>query len=151
MKAREDFVPRLVLLFDGRPVRWAGPPQTLGDYDGNDRTLEVFNADASEQLELLRKLRPMRAELESVAGGSVIVIFHTRKESARLYSEVLQAHVASRHLGDEAVHPPLEERLLEAGKRGVANTNATAMARPQLFVEDAAVEERAYLPPRRIR
>jgi hypothetical protein len=81
MKRREDVLPRLVTLLDGRPVRWAEPPQNVGDYDGRDRTLEVFNADSGEQRELLRRLRPVRPEIEAIVGGSVVVVFHTRNES----------------------------------------------------------------------
>jgi hypothetical protein len=64
----------------------------MGDYDGRDRTLEVFNADSGEQRDLLRRLRPIRSELEPIVGGSVIVIFHTRSESARLYGEFIASH-----------------------------------------------------------
>jgi hypothetical protein len=150
MKAREDFVPQLVLLFDGRPVRWAGPPQTLGDYEGNDRTLEVFNADAAEQLELLRRLRPMRDELESAAGGPVIIIFHTRKESARLYQAFLQADAAQRGSCVETSVLPLEERFTKVGNRDVANTNVAAMGTSELVVREPAAAERSGFPPRRI-
>jgi hypothetical protein len=86
--ARDDLVGRISDLLSGRPVRWAR--NVLGDYDGRDRTLEVFNADANEQRELFRALRPIRKEMEAIAGGSVIVIFHTRAESARLYSDFVQ-------------------------------------------------------------
>ncbi|HEX4419606.1 MAG TPA: hypothetical protein VH165_16950 [Kofleriaceae bacterium] len=89
---REAFLPRLIALFDGRPVRWAVPPQTVGDYDGRERTLEVFDADVHEQRDLLRRFRPVRSELEAVTGGPVIVIFHTRNESARLYHEFVVGH-----------------------------------------------------------
>lgn len=75
-------------LLDGRPVRWA--VTQFGDYDGRERTLEVFNADAKEQLDLLRRLRPWRVELEATAGGPVVLVFHTRKESARLYSDFVE-------------------------------------------------------------
>jgi hypothetical protein len=75
-------------VLDGRPVRWANQPP--GDYDGRERTLEVFNADAAEQRELMRKLRPLRGELEQAAGGPVVIVFHTRKESARLYPDFVE-------------------------------------------------------------
>jgi hypothetical protein len=75
-------------LLDGRPVRWS--VQQPGDYDGRERTLEVFNADAKEQRDLLRRLRPMRAALETTAGGPVVWVFHTRTESARLYSDFVE-------------------------------------------------------------
>jgi hypothetical protein len=73
-------------LLGGRPARWA--VGVIGDYDGRERTLDVFNADASEQLNLLRLLRPVRAEFERVAGGPILVIFHTRAETKRLYPEM---------------------------------------------------------------
>jgi hypothetical protein len=74
----------------------------LGDYDGRERTLEVFNADAKEQSELLRRLRPMRAVLETTAGGPVVLVFHTRKESARLYSDFVENALRSEVMQDVA-------------------------------------------------
>ena len=88
---------RLVAAFDGRPVRWAAAQ--LGDYDGRDRTLEVFNADPSEQRDLVRRLRPLRAALERDAGGPVVLVFHTRAQSAGHYAafveEALRSQVAA--------------------------------------------------------
>jgi hypothetical protein len=84
--ARDEFVQRISDLLGGRPVRWA--QDVVGDYDGRERTLEVFNADLGEQDDLFRRLRPVRKEMELFARGPVIVIFHTRSESARLYSDV---------------------------------------------------------------
>jgi len=95
MTTREDLLPSISAVFEGRPVRWAGP-HALGDYDGRDCTLEVFNADVREQLALLTRFRPLRPEVEAVAGGPVIVIFHTTKETARLYADVIAKHVEQR-------------------------------------------------------
>ena len=83
---------------DGRPVRWA--KNVIGDYDGRDRTLEVFNADPREQRELLRRFRPLRKEMETALGGAVIVILHTREESARLYSDFVTKALADEVIGD---------------------------------------------------
>jgi hypothetical protein len=83
-------------LVDGRPGRWAETRNLLGDYDGRERTLEVFNADARYQRILLRKLRAVRDELERAAGGPVTIIFHTSAESTRLYGEcVINSSAAS--------------------------------------------------------
>ncbi len=92
MSARDEILDRVAEVLGDRPVRWADPGQFIGDYDGRERTLEVFNADASEQRELLRHMRPIREELETVAGGPVVVIFHTRAESARLHARFVAAH-----------------------------------------------------------
>src|SRR3972149_9884476 len=70
---RESWPKRLRDIMDGRPARWAEVPNLVGDYDGRERTLEVFNADAKDQR--MRRLRPIREELELAAGGPAIVIF----------------------------------------------------------------------------
>ncbi|WP_266215141.1 hypothetical protein [Paraliomyxa miuraensis] len=59
------------------------------DFDGRDRTLEVFDADAHEQRDLLRRLRPVRSQLDETAGGPLVIVFHTRAESRRLYADVV--------------------------------------------------------------
>jgi hypothetical protein len=92
MSAREQLARKISFLMGERPVRWADQRRFLGDYDGRDRTLEVFNADPLEQRDLVRRMRPLRHELEEVAEGPVVIIFHTRSESARLYSEFVTAH-----------------------------------------------------------
>ena len=73
-------------LLDGRPTRWAEP---VMDYDGRERTLEVFLADAAEQRDMLRRLRPVRSDLQRAAGGPLVIVFHTRAESGRLYADFL--------------------------------------------------------------
>lgn len=86
-KTRDEWLPELREVFCGRPVRWDENP--FGDYDGRERTLDVFNADAFDQIGLLRRFRTVRSEVEEALGGPVIVIFHTTRETARLYAAVL--------------------------------------------------------------
>jgi hypothetical protein len=97
---------------DGRPVRWADPERLVGDYDGRERTLEVFNADAAEQRPLIRRLRPLRQELESALGGPVVVIFHTTAESARLYREWVEGALRDEAAQDTVVDYELPEDLV---------------------------------------
>jgi hypothetical protein len=87
MMARDEWLPRLRDVFDGRPVAWAGV-RAVGDYDGRERALDVFNADARDQLELLTRFRSLRSEVEAALGGSLIVLFHTTAETTRLYPEI---------------------------------------------------------------
>lgn len=61
-----------------------------------------FNADLAEQRDLFRRLRPIRLELEEGAGGPVIVVFHTRSESARLYAEFVERALRSQLAADVA-------------------------------------------------
>lgn len=99
---RESWPRKVRDIMDGRPVRWADAPNLVGDYDGRDRTLEVFNADAKDQRLLLRRLRPCRDELEEAAGGPVIVIFHTSAESDRLYGDFVQSALRAEATDDVA-------------------------------------------------
>lgn len=76
-------------MLDGRPSRWAPSNARVGDYDGAERSLDVFNAAAGDQRRLLRIVGSRRAEIELAAGGPVLVIFHTPEESLRLYADFL--------------------------------------------------------------
>jgi hypothetical protein len=69
-----------------KPTRWA--TGVVGDYDGRDRTIEVFCAAAEEQRSLGRRLRPLAPLIEAAIGGPAVYIFHTPAETRRLYSEV---------------------------------------------------------------
>lgn len=60
---RDEWLPRLRTVFVERPIRWAANP--VGGYDGRERTLEVFNADAHEQRNLLHRFREIRSEVEA--------------------------------------------------------------------------------------
>jgi hypothetical protein len=70
-----------------RPVRWAA---LAGDYDGRDRTLEVFNADATAQLGLLEAIADEEPALAEAAGGPIVIVFHTTKATASRYAAFLR-------------------------------------------------------------
>lgn len=88
MTTREEWAER-IQAFTRRPVRWAPADQLWGDYDGRGNTIEIFNVDGPEQRELYRGLRSLREQLEGELDSALIVIFHTRKESQRLYSDFI--------------------------------------------------------------
>ena len=89
--ARDDVPEEVSRALGGLPVRWAPANAAAGDYDGRDRTLEVFLADAAEQREILGILRPERPRLEAAAGGAIIIVFHTRAETRRLYADFVDS------------------------------------------------------------
>jgi len=60
---RDEWLPRLRDVFGGRAICWATP---VCGYDGCERTLEVFNADARDQCERLRQFRSVRSEVETM-------------------------------------------------------------------------------------
>ena len=79
------FIARMI---EWRPVRWAS---TAGDYDGRDRTIEVFDADASDQRRLLVLIRKSTRHLEEAIGGPLVVIFHSVKQTAERYNDFVSA------------------------------------------------------------
>lgn len=62
-----------------RPVRICG------------NTLEVFDTDAKEQLPIQKKLRDLLKEVWKISGSCVTIIFHTRGETRRLYSDFVDS------------------------------------------------------------
>ncbi len=107
------FVSRLV---EGRPVRWVPPERLVGDYDGRERTLQVFNADPTDQSRLRRMIAAHRAELQSAAGGPLVIIFHSRKQSAERHGEFIRAFPTP--VAPHATVPPVEECVDEADESG---------------------------------
>lgn len=85
---REQVPDRVSDLLDGRPTRWVPSSMAVGDYDGRERTLEVFEAEGREQRALLRRLRDVRPDLERAIGGPLVILFHTLAETQRLYPQV---------------------------------------------------------------
>lgn len=128
MKLDRADVPRIVSeLLGNRPTRWSAPG--IADYDGRERTLEVFEAEPAEQRELLRALRPRRADLAAAAGGPLVFVFHTSAESRRLHAAHLESWSAAR----------AEERL-----RAEQNTRLAALVGD--WIRQPAGEEPALDP-----
>jgi len=74
--AREQIRQQISTLFDGRPVRWLDPRDTIYPFDGYDRTLEVFCLeDVKDHMTMLRRLRPFRDEIREAIGGPLVTIF----------------------------------------------------------------------------
>jgi hypothetical protein len=115
MLTREQIADRVSDLLDGRPTRWMSGSGAIGDYDGRERTLEVFEADPREQLDLLRRLREVRPELELAIGGPLVIVFHTSAETERLYPDVraeryraLAARITEWMIRDASGEPPFD-------------------------------------------
>ena len=91
---REEIPGRVAELLD-KPVRWCSREHCIPVWDGFERTLEVFDAAAGEQLGLLKKVALIRADAETAAGGPLVVIFHTPEQTHRLYPEFSSAALES--------------------------------------------------------
>ncbi len=87
---KREHVPIVVSgLIGGRPVRWAPTERLVGDYDGRERTLEIFNADVPEQRPILEAVDRERLRLEKAAGGPLVLVFHSVKQSKTRHQEFL--------------------------------------------------------------
>jgi hypothetical protein len=76
-------VPVVVAQLLGRPARWAPEQTLLGDFDSKERTLQVFNAELVDQVRLLEQLEHYRDWLERIAGGPIVVMFFSTRQSLR--------------------------------------------------------------------
>ncbi len=96
-------------LIEGRPVRWVPTNRLVGDYDGRDRTLQIFNADPKDQRRLLDEIDKQRGPLEQAAGGPLVIIFHSVKQSTERYADFVRYFVRPRGIEmPEAVAPSAE-------------------------------------------
>jgi len=86
---REDVPLAVSRLMGDRPVRWAKAGTFIPAYDGHDRTLEVFNAEAKDQLDLVKSMRSKKKALEAAAEGPLTIIFHSVKPSAEKHGDFL--------------------------------------------------------------
>ena len=82
---RERIMHLLSATVRGRPVRWLDERTSRGDFDGRERTVEVFDVAAAEQRDFLHGLATVRARLDLIAGGRVTILLHTPEETSRLY------------------------------------------------------------------
>ncbi len=87
-------VPSMVSRIVDRPARWAPAGSFLEAYDGAERTLQVFNTAAIDQLHLLELIEPHRPPFESYAGGPLVIVFYTVDQSRRhdLSTAALPSH-----------------------------------------------------------
>ena len=106
MDNRQAVLALLSEILFGRPVRWGKAVEDC------EHVIEIFNAEASEQRDLIRAMRPIRKEIESLAGGPVVTIFHTRAETIRLYADMLHGRALETPRESEPeFHDGLVDRL----------------------------------------
>jgi hypothetical protein len=86
---REDVPFAVSRLIDNRPVRWA-TRVLQGAYDGWNRTLQVFNANAKDQHGLHERIDRCRSLLETAAGGPLILICHSEHQSKEVDADFLE-------------------------------------------------------------
>jgi hypothetical protein len=85
---RECIRERVCSLVNGRPVHWTDERTSLGDFDGREWTLEIFDVPDEQQRELHARLWGLKKLVWEQLHQSLTFIFHTPAETDRLYGWV---------------------------------------------------------------
>ena len=91
MDDRASIFDSFVCAVKPRPVRWASPATSLGDYEGRASTLEIFDVPAWDQRSVLAALRTQRELARKRIGEEVRIVFHTPEATTRYYSQIRPA------------------------------------------------------------
>jgi hypothetical protein len=87
---RADLPAFVSTLVGGRFVRWLPTHRHLGDYPGRLNTLQIFHADPSDQARLIEAVDAERARLEVAAGGPLVLLFHSVKQTRERYPDIAE-------------------------------------------------------------
>lgn len=66
------------------PLRWVDEETSLGDFDGREFAIDVFNIPVAEQIDFLAHIRQVRNKIREMIGHRCIFIFHS-PESTRMH------------------------------------------------------------------
>lgn len=91
------------------PLRWVDEKTSLGDFDGREVAIDVFNIPVAEQIDFLTQLRQVRNKIREMIGHRCIFIFHS-PESTRMHYANLFPITQGVHLeAGGSIHIPLPE------------------------------------------
>src|SRR4030066_2241522 len=66
------------------PLRCVDEETSLGDFDGREVAIDVFNIHVSEQIDFLTRIRQVRNKIREMIGHRGVFIFHS-SESTRMH------------------------------------------------------------------
>ncbi|HEX8703926.1 MAG TPA: hypothetical protein VF815_34160 [Myxococcaceae bacterium] len=118
MTSERDFIlERVSAIAAGRPVRWSDERTSLGDFDGRDWAIDIFDVPSEEQREVHARLWRLNRLVWKQFHQSLIFIFHTPVETERLYAWV---RIAEPQRMVDSAHPARPRVEIEklAGRRG---------------------------------
>ena len=70
------------------PLRWHDERTSLGDFDGKDLTIEVFNISPEEQLDFLEKTWRIQFEVRNQCGRRPTFVFHSVEATEEHYQHL---------------------------------------------------------------
>ena len=82
-----------------RPTRWVDARTTVGDFEGRDETIEVFDVESEKEWELFATLDSLATELETADSVRVGIVFHTPAATTEHYSWA-RSELQAKHVED---------------------------------------------------
>ena len=80
-----DFILQRARTLVGKPVEWTSERTSLGDFDGRDWTLEVFDVPPSEIRSVQKQLWTFREHILDKLHKSIQVLYHSPDATTRYY------------------------------------------------------------------
>ena len=96
MTAKETVLELFREALPDNPVVWTSSRTTLGDFDGREVTLEIFDVPWEEKRALLGRLRPHRERARQMLGRAVQLVFHAPEATAEHHGWVREEHSSRR-------------------------------------------------------
>lgn len=81
---RDEWLPFLREVLEGRPVRWAAPKIRI-DGDTAELALEVFEADLNDQIELMSRFYDVCPLVEESLGTMIRLCFYSTQVTAQRF------------------------------------------------------------------
>lgn len=83
---REAIRQRVAEIAGGRPVRWTDSRTTMGDFEGRDWALEIFDLSFEDYNALFPRFSELRREVRARLGEYLTILFHTPEDTQKFYS-----------------------------------------------------------------
>jgi len=91
------------------PLRWVDEETSLGDFDGREVAIDVFNIHVAEQVDFLTRIRQVRNKIRELIGHRCVFIFHS-PDATRIHYPNLFPVTQGVHLeAGSSIHIPLPE------------------------------------------
>jgi len=130
MTSERDFIlERVSSIADGKPTRWCDERTSLGDFDGREWALELFDVPSEQQRELHARLWRLSRLVWQQFHKPLTFIFHTPAETDRLYSWVRIAEPKRMLDSAHPARPRVEVEKL-AGWRGSRRDRSLLPSKP---------------------
>ena len=91
------------------PLRWVDEKTSLGDFDGREVAIDVFNIPVAEQINFLVQIRQVRNKIREMIGHRCIFIFHSPESTRMHYANLFPITQGVRLEAGSSIRIPLPE------------------------------------------